>query len=454
MFDDFDDYFDNNGLDTDNDLIDSGSDSFMDTVDLDLDGDGVTDVIQADYDNDGYINSVSVDTDANGVMDTIAMDTNADGVMDTIAMDTDADGLSDTMNTDINADGIIDIVSMDTNGDGLMDTTVTDSNSDGVADTIAMDTNADGLTDTIEMDVDADGITDVVSMDTNADGLMDTSVADTNSDGVADTIAIDTNADGIIDTATMDTDGDGTLDTVGIDTNGDGIMDIVTERETTNNDVEVDNEEATQPSNYTEGEYDQNGEYYPPTFIEAEDDEAIIGDPEESMDNWHMQEEADSCALVSQEFVLEELTGREYTEEQIIEIAEENGWYDGNGTAPMDVGKVLEHEGIEVERSWDSDISDIEDALENDECVIVGLDSDEIWTEDTDNLDLEDVYGIPGSGADHAVQVIGVDKSDPNNPIVILNDPGHPGGCGLAVPLSEFKDAWEDSGNFVCIAHK
>lgn len=405
MFDDFsDEILDNNGLDAD--LSESGSDNLMDTVDLDLNGDGVTDVIKTDYDHDGYIDSVSVDTDANGIMDTIAMDTNADGHMDSIAMDTNEDGLPDTMNMDMNADGTTDVIAMDTDGDGLMDTSVTDVNSDGVADTIAMDTNQDGITDT----------------------------------------------------TTMDTDGDGTIDTVGIDTNADGVMDIVADNTDINNDEngieQANNAETAQPSNYTEGEYDENGDYYPPTFVEANDNEAIIGDPAESMENWHMQEEGQSCALVSQEFVLEELTGREYTEDQIIDIAEENGWYDGNGTAPMDVGKVLEHEGIEVERNWDSDISDIEDTLENDGCVIVGLDSDEIWTENTEGLDLDDAFGIPGSGADHAVQVIGIDKSDLNNPIVIINDPGHPGGCGLAVPLSEFEDAWEDSGNFVCIAHK
>ena len=45
--------------------------------------------------------------------------------------------------------------------------------------------------------------------------------------------------------------------------------------------------------------------------------------------------------------------------------------------------------------------------------------------------------------ADHAVEVIGFDYSDPNNPMVILNDSGTPDGCGELVPLDVFVNAWE-----------
>ena len=44
----------------------------------------------------------------------------------------------------------------------------------------------------------------------------------------------------------------------------------------------------------------------------------------------------------------------------------------------------------------------------------------------------------------HAVQVIGIDYSNPDEPMVILNDSGTPDGCGEMVPLDTFLDAWED----------
>ena len=45
----------------------------------------------------------------------------------------------------------------------------------------------------------------------------------------------------------------------------------------------------------------------------------------------------------------------------------------------------------------------------------------------------------------------GFDVSDPDNPMVIVNDPGHPDGQGHAYPLDRFMDAWENS-NFIMTA--
>ena len=47
--------------------------------------------------------------------------------------------------------------------------------------------------------------------------------------------------------------------------------------------------------------------------------------------------------------------------------------------------------------------------------------------------------------ADHAVLVSGVDIADPNNPVVIITDPGT-GQIAAEYPLADFLAAWEDSG--------
>ena len=39
----------------------------------------------------------------------------------------------------------------------------------------------------------------------------------------------------------------------------------------------------------------------------------------------------------------------------------------------------------------------------------------------------------------------GFDVSDPDHPMVIVNDPGSPDGQGAAYPLDRFMDAWENS---------
>jgi hypothetical protein len=174
------------------------------------------------------------------------------------------------------------------------------------------------------------------------------------------------------------------------------------------------------------------------------------------MDCWHQQTHPDTCAVVSQEFVLEELTGKEFDEDQLREIAMENGWYTpGGGTSPDNVGNLLEYFGLDVAKYDSATVDNIEDALAGGDKVIVAIDADEIWTPGQDEFDdeiLGDLQGIPGSDANHAVEVIGIDRSDPEHPMVILNDPGHPGGEGAMIPLDEFEDAWADSNNYIVTA--
>ena len=60
----------------------------------------------------------------------------------------------------------------------------------------------------------------------------------------------------------------------------------------------------------------------------------------------------------------------------------------------------------------------------------------------------------PLSGANHAVEVIGIDYSDPEHPMVILNDSGPQNGCGEMVPLDQFLDAWQDGDNLMIECYK
>lgn len=181
---------------------------------------------------------------------------------------------------------------------------------------------------------------------------------------------------------------------------------------------------------------------------EHADMDHIIGHPEEHIDSWHLQETDSSCAVCAQEFIYEHFTGQEISEETMREIGEEIGVYDAGGTAPADVGLILESQGFHIEQSVhdSADEAQIElvHALENGEGVIVGLDSTEIWT-GTNN----DGWFGWNQTADHAVQVIGIDNSHEGQPMVILNDSGHPDGCGSMIPLDLFMDAWEDGGFFM-----
>ncbi|MBT2398192.1 C39 family peptidase [Streptomyces sp. ISL-100] len=192
-----------------------------------------------------------------------------------------------------------------------------------------------------------------------------------------------------------------------------------------------------------------------PNFDPAQSDPAAVsGTPAEAMEVWRPHTGEGACAIGAQGMVLTYLTGQEFSEEQLTQEAASMGWFDGSGTAPADVGNLLEHHGVPVEHVEGASLEQLEQVVSSGGAAIVGVDSSEIWTAGYDPADdpVGGVPGIPGQDADHAVWVTGFDHSDPANPMVILNDSGHPDGQGLAVPLDEFMGAWQDSGNLLVAA--
>lgn len=170
----------------------------------------------------------------------------------------------------------------------------------------------------------------------------------------------------------------------------------------------------------------------------------IYGEPENGIKFWHQQELSDTCAIVSQEFILEDITGDDFSEEDLVKESIAKGYYyPGCGTLPYDVGKLLEDYDISVQRSEGNSIEDIKEKLDNNQKIIVGVDANEIWANGLDQQ-LIDLLYMPE--ANHAVQVIGYNE---DNSSVILNDPGHPDGKGLEVPLVDFQCAWDDSNSFM-----
>ncbi|MCX4671956.1 C39 family peptidase [Streptomyces sp. NBC_01381] len=192
-----------------------------------------------------------------------------------------------------------------------------------------------------------------------------------------------------------------------------------------------------------------------PNFDPAQSDpNAVLGNPGEAMGVWQQHQGEGACAIGAQGMVLEYLTGQRISEEELTaEAAAEDG-FDGTGTAPDDLGNLLERHGVPVQQVEDASLEQLEGVLAEGEAAIVGLDADEIWAPGHDAGDdtVGDLPGIPGQGANHAVWVTGIDHSDPEHPMVVLNDSGHPEGQGLQVPLEEFMGAWQDSGNLLVAA--
>ena len=166
---------------------------------------------------------------------------------------------------------------------------------------------------------------------------------------------------------------------------------------------------------------------------------------DEATKEWHVQKAENSCAVCAQQFIINEFLDLDVTEAELEQIALENGWYDPeSGTSPHDSDNLLQHFGIDTQINEKGTIMDIKATLDQGGRVIVGVDSTVLWIDGFGN--------VPLFGADHAIEVIGLDETDPNNVKVIVNDSGTQDGCGKSVPLNEFLEAWGFSGGFMISA--
>lgn len=173
----------------------------------------------------------------------------------------------------------------------------------------------------------------------------------------------------------------------------------------------------------------------------------VAGDWAGDASTWHLQEDLNSCAIACQTDVLHSF-GIEVEESQIAGLAQERGWYDPRvGTDPGALGEVLEEFGIPVTKSYDTSLVDIKDALDEGRKVLVGLDANEIWYPQRDELG--NPLELPDGG--HAVWVTGIAENPSGDLEVILNDTGHEAGRGSRVAIDDFLNAWNDFGRNAAI---
>lgn len=158
------------------------------------------------------------------------------------------------------------------------------------------------------------------------------------------------------------------------------------------------------------------------------------------------QQYNDSCAIKSQQLVLES-NGYSITESELRNEAIANHWYTpGYGTPIEDIGNLLESHGLEVNHFYNATVADIANEISQGHQVIIGVDSGELWNKGIDET-FEDV--ILGPYADHALLVSGF-SIDPisGTENVLLTDPGT-GEIFADYPIEQFEDAWDDSDNFM-----
>lgn len=162
-----------------------------------------------------------------------------------------------------------------------------------------------------------------------------------------------------------------------------------------------------------------------------------------------------TCAIRSQQIILRDY-GIDIPQEVLMELAESNGWYSGDGGTPMGcVGYILQTAGVGVHQQMDCTVYDLINELSQGHRIIVGVDSGELWAQRSGSLVekakefFEDLFHGQ-QGADHALIVAGIEvnPNDPSDITVVLTDPGT-GDLRIEYSWDEFRDAWEDSDCFM-----
>lgn len=115
------------------------------------------------------------------------------------------------------------------------------------------------------------------------------------------------------------------------------------------------------------------------------------------------------------------------------------------GMDPLRVGEILERHGVGVHHIPYATEADLEAKLVAGHGVMVAVDAHELWAlEDDDAKD-------GGLKPNHVVWLLEIDRSDPDNPVAVMNDSGIPDGAKRRVPLHIFMDAFADSEGFAVV---
>lgn len=274
------------------------------------------------------------------------------------------------------------------------------------------------------------------SQDLDGDGYEETMLLDRDGDDVADAALYDLDGDGLVDATVVviDVDGDGVAEFAVYDLDGDGLPDLVV-------DVEGTGEGAEAPTA-------SPASVDPPTPVSPTNTSAPSqhGEPLNDL-QWSIhQSENGFCMPASVAMIASEMTGHPVTEASAVASGIGLNLLDGEpgswtGMNAQEGEQLLEHFGVPA-HTEQGDLNDLRQYLDEGRGIILGIDSSEVWE------GIDDDLAPGGNKADHALVITGINDS---NGMVTLNDPGHPDGAGMQVPIAVLLDAWADSGNTMVV---
>ena len=152
-------------------------------------------------------------------------------------------------------------------------------------------------------------------------------------------------------------------------------------------------------------------------------------------------DDGNECSVKCELYIMRRL-GIAVTLGELLEASRSKEWLSDDGTALLNVGRLLEEKGLSVHRKFDASLDDIVSSLENGLEVLVMVDGGELVGDDEQEA-LEDE--ILGEIPDHTVVVL---LADAKGDEIVLYDPAG-GEMPISVTVDKFLDAWQDSHNYM-----
>ena len=159
---------------------------------------------------------------------------------------------------------------------------------------------------------------------------------------------------------------------------------------------------------------------------------------------WSEQAFSFNCTVAVAQDILASY-GFSISEGELTEIMLREGLLTEEGGSLATVGATLDYAGIPSHTVMDATIDDVVSELAAGHKVVIPVDSSELWDQSFFGRMWDWITDLWGGEADHVVWITEVDMSDPDNPIVTINDTGHPDGQSAQYSLNELRAAWADS---------
>lgn len=153
-----------------------------------------------------------------------------------------------------------------------------------------------------------------------------------------------------------------------------------------------------------------------------------------------------TCAVVSQQMILNQFrlsdpqTGQALSEARLVYDATANGWLTDHGTSIEDLGKLLDHYGIDNHQGhdWSHLVHDLAAGHQ----VVIAVNADHLWNEHSQFSEFMNLFG---NHPNHAIVVKGLRIDEHGKVLVIVNDPGQADGAGVEYLLEHFQSAVEST---------